>query len=100
MHKTHLELIFAVGIRISPDLRQYLDGAGLRGTVRQREGHLSVSEGLSGVRTEGELSAEHRLALQTSALTYEQMVVVALEKEFGLNFTISDIFLRDVTVSG
>lgn len=39
-----------------------------------------MSEGLSGVRSEGELCAEHSLALQTSALADEQVVVVALKE--------------------
>lgn len=41
-----------------------------------------MSEGLSGVRSEGELCAEHSLALQTSALADEQVVVVALKERY------------------
>lgn len=59
-------------------MRQYLDGGGLGGAVCEGQGHLPVGEGLRGVRPEGQLGAEHRLALQTCTLTHEQVVVVAL----------------------
>jgi hypothetical protein len=37
-----------------------------------------MGEGLGGMGTEGQLGAEHSLALQTCTLTYEQMIVVTL----------------------
>lgn len=60
-------------------MREYLDCGGLRGPVGEGQGHLPVSEGLRGVRPEGQLGAEHGLALQPRALAHEQVVVVTLE---------------------
>lgn len=66
--------------RISEHSGQYFDTHSLLRPVSQGQSELAMSEGLGGVRSEGKLGAEHSLALQTSALTDEQMVVVALEK--------------------
>ena len=70
-----------IGLRVAPDLRDDLDAGGLVAAVGHVAGQLLVSEGVGGVRPEGQLRPEDGLALQPRALPDEQVVEVALMEE-------------------
>lgn len=76
--EAHLNLLQAVSFRIVTNGAQDFDSRCLLRAIGQRQSHFTMGERVGRVRTEGQLGTEHSLTLQSSTLSDEQMIVIAL----------------------
>lgn len=67
----YLDLLSAISFRIRTEDANDLNRRRLGGTLCKRLGHLSMGEGIGGVRSESQFGAEDSLTLKTGTLPNE-----------------------------